>query len=243
MKKLITILVLTAFFSSGIAVANPPKKNKKDDSSQNQSKEEAKKKKEEEKRLKEELKAYEKNIASYKAYKEQNQAQLDSDQSQLAALRTKLTGCTSQISDLETKVNNDEAQINTLQQQAEAATAKKAEEGSAQPPAAGTYYKVQLGLYKHFNINKYFDKPKTIGYEIVDGMNCYIIAYFEDQDVAKDFVKDIRKMGIHDAFVSKYIDGTRVYEWNENPKYKGKKVPDSLQDALEMSRKKTKAAK
>jgi hypothetical protein len=87
-------------------------------------------------------------------------------------------------------------------------------------------------LYKNFSINKYFDAPRFIGYEEVDGLNRYIISYFPDEEIAKSFVSDVRKMGIKDAFVSKYIDGVRVYEWNKNPKYAGKPEPETLQDAL-----------
>jgi hypothetical protein len=76
----------------------------------------------------------------------------------------------------------------------------------------GTIYKIQIGLYKHFNINKYFDDLKTIGYEQVDGKNRYVIGTFDNVDTAKKFVADVRKMGIKDAFVSKYVDGKRVYE-------------------------------
>jgi Skp family chaperone for outer membrane proteins len=103
--------------------------------------------------------------------------------------------------------------------------------------SSGVVYKVQIGLYKEFSINKYFEEPRYIGYEDVDGMNRYIISYFPEEQIAEDFVKDIRKMGIKDAFVSKYIDGQRVYEWSKNPKYAGKKEPNSLQEALEMEKK------
>lgn len=108
---------------------------------------------------------------------------------------------------------------------------------SLSPNPSGTVYKVQIGLYKEFNINKYFEEPRYIGYESVDGMNRYIIGYFPDEQIAEDFVKDVRKMGVKDAFVSKYIDGQRVYEWSKNPKYAGKKVPETLQEALEMEKK------
>jgi len=76
----------------------------------------------------------------------------------------------------------------------------------------GTVYKIQIGLYKHFNINKYFDDLKTLGYEQVDGKNRYVIGTFDNVDTAKKFVADVRKMGIKDAFVSKYVDGERVFE-------------------------------
>jgi hypothetical protein len=79
-------------------------------------------------------------------------------------------------------------------------------------PTEGTVYKIQLGLYKKFNINKYFEDLKYIGYEIVDGKNRYVIGYFNDEQTAQSFVKDVRKMGIKDAFVAKYVDGKRIYE-------------------------------
>ena len=88
-----------------------------------------------------------------------------------------------------------------------------------------------------FNINKYFDQPRYIGYEEVDGMNRYIISYFPEEEIAKKFVADVRKMGVKDAFVSKYIDGQRVYEWSKNPKYAGKPEPASLQEHLENEKK------
>jgi hypothetical protein len=101
----------------------------------------------------------------------------------------------------------------------------------------GTVYKIQLGLYQKFNINKYFEEPRLLGYEEENGMNRYIISDFDDEGVAMRFVDDIRRMGIKDAFVAKYINGVRVYEWSKNPKYKDQPVPSSLEEALEMEKK------
>lgn len=75
---------------------------------------------------------------------------------------------------------------------------------------AGTTYKIQIGLYKQFNINRYFQDAKDISYEVVDGKNRYVISGFDNEQTAEQFVEDIRKMGIKDAFVAKYVDGKRV---------------------------------
>lgn len=75
---------------------------------------------------------------------------------------------------------------------------------------AGTTYKIQIGLYKTFNINRYFDDAKDISYEIVDGKNRYVISSFDNEQTAEQFVADVRKMGIKDAFVAKYVNGKRV---------------------------------
>lgn len=75
---------------------------------------------------------------------------------------------------------------------------------------AGTSYKIQIGLYKNFNINRYFENAKEISYEVVNGSNRYVIGSFDNEQTAEQFVEDIRKMGIKDAFVAKYVDGKRV---------------------------------
>jgi hypothetical protein len=74
-------------------------------------------------------------------------------------------------------------------------------------------------------------------------MNRYIISYFTEENVAMQFVEDVRRMGIRDAFVAKYIDGERVYEWSKNPKYEGKPIPNSLKEGIEMNKPKKRAKK
>ena len=74
----------------------------------------------------------------------------------------------------------------------------------------GVVYKIQIGNYKVFSANKYFEQPRYMGYEEADGSTRYVISYFTDEQTATDFVGDIRKMGIKDAFVAKYVNGKRV---------------------------------
>lgn len=183
------------------------------------------------------------------AYAATNQAELDN---KIADMDNQLIKCNEENLVLKgynaskgivTPATTTETKIETKTSSAENTTAPAQSNSSApvaglnNAPQSGTVYKVQIGLYKEFNINKYFAEPRFIGYEEVDGMNRYIISYFPDEEIAKSFVADVRKMGIKDAFVSKYIDGQRVYEWSKNPKYFGKPEPTSLQEALEMDKK------
>jgi hypothetical protein len=195
--------------------------------------------KDEEKQLKEELKAYMKNPASYKAKMDEVRANMDADAAQIKALKEDTTADAATLAQLAGKVFIYETQINNLG--AENDSLKKTiglpSAAAVLAPEKGTVYKVQLGMYKGLDLTQYFNEPRFIGYEQVDGMNRYVISYFPDEQTAQNFVADIRKLGIKDAFVSKYIDGTRVYEWDNNPKYKGKKVPDNLEDALQMQEK------
>ena len=209
--------------------------------------------KEEKKRLKEELKGYMSNLEGYKAKMEDLHTTLDSNEAEIKQLKDDLAYSSTKQAELENKVAAYDQQVQKLTQENQLLKGEYVEGGDTtvtqnyikdmkNAPQKGTVYKVQIGLYKEFNINKYFDQPRYIGYEEVDGMNRYIISYFPDEETAKQFVVDVRKMGIKDAFVSKYIDGQRVYEWSKNPKYKGKKEPNSLQEAIDMDKKKKKGS-
>lgn len=204
--------------------------------------------KEEKKRLKEELKNYMSDLGGYKAKMEDLRNTLDSNEAEIKRLKDDQAYASTRQAELENRIAAYDTKVKELTQEnkmlkgeevvdGDSAVTKKFMADMQHPPVKGTVYKVQIGLYKEFNINKYFDQPRYIGYEEVEGMNRYIISYFPDEEVAKQFVEDVRKMGIKDAFVSKYIDGQRVYEWSKNPKYKGKKEPQSLQEAIDMDKK------
>jgi hypothetical protein len=240
MKKIFILSILTAFtfgLSQAAFVPKKEKEPKKSKEDQNSSKEEKKKAEADKKALIQELKNYEKNPDSYKAKKEEIQEQLDGDQTKMKQMQSDLSDAQNKQADAEKKANDDESQLKALQDQIEALKGKGGDGGSnggeVVNTSKGTAYKVQLGLYRGLNVNRSFDNPRAIGYEQVDGMNRYVIGTFPDEQSAQNFVADIRKLGIHDAFVAKYIDGTRVYEWDNNPKYKGKKVPSSLNEALQ----------
>ena len=215
--------------------------------------------KEEKKRLKDELKSYEKDLAGYKAKMQDIRTTLDSNDAEIKRLKDDFAYSSTKQAELENKVADYDHEVVRLQTEnnvlkgyapdgSDSADVKAKTGGVSTAMVTnaaqkGTVYKVQIGLYKEFNINKYFEEPRFIGYEEVDGMNRYIISYFPDEEIAKDIVKDVRKMGIKDAFVSKYIDGQRVYEWSKNPKYAGKKEPASLQEAIDAENAKSKKKK
>jgi seryl-tRNA synthetase len=212
----------------------------------------------EKKRLKDELKMYEKDLAGYKAKMEDIRTTLDSNDAEIKRLKddvayasTKQAEQDNKIAALQVELKNakDEALLLTGQeadgvsqevidkvQKSRAAASTAASGGGAamsNEPVAGTSFKVQIGLFK---VNRFFDEARYLGYEEVDGMLRYIISSFPDEATAEKFVKDVRKMGIRDAFVAKYVDGKRVYEWKKNPKYKGQAEPQTLQEALDKAK-------
>ncbi len=77
---------------------------------------------------------------------------------------------------------------------------------------SGIVYKVQIGAFKNFDMTKYIQE-KGEGHfegESADNLNKYTIGQFRDLEVAEAFKKDLRKLGIKDAFIVAYSDGKRI---------------------------------
>jgi hypothetical protein len=73
----------------------------------------------------------------------------------------------------------------------------------------GTIYKVQIGNYGKFLIDN-FTTNKTLSLEIEDNNSRYIISKFKTKKEATEFKESMKKLGITDAFVTKYVNGLRV---------------------------------
>ncbi|MDB5284326.1 MAG: hypothetical protein JWO06_3401 [Bacteroidota bacterium] len=237
MRKLLTATLLFTLLAGSTFASAPKEPKEKKEKPVDTAKEDKKKAKEEEKRLKDEIKAYLKNPESYKSRMENFKTTIDSNEAQLARAKAGLDVAVAKQAEAESKLAAQTDDLKKMSEENDNLKTKVSSGGgggeSLSGASTGTAYKVQLGMYRGFNINKYFEQPKSITYEVVDGMNRYVIGAFPEEQSAKNFVTDIRKLGVKDAFVAKYIDGTRVYEWNDNPKYTGKKAPNSLEDALQ----------
>lgn len=181
--------------------------------------------KEQKKQLKNELKAYKKNLEGYYQQKQTTQKENEDNTSQLQKLKDDLAVAEGQKAELEKRL----AAANRLLGECENRPAKTID--PAEIPM-GTVYKVQIGFYKKYDITANFTHPKFVGYEDVEGYKRYIISSFETEAEAEKLKNDLRGLGIKDAFVAKYVDKQRVFEWEKNPKYKGKKAPESWKDVV-----------
>lgn len=190
--------------------------------------------KEDKKRLKQELKNYMNDLESYHAVMTDIQGRLNSNDTLIKSLRQELKSSTDVLEDLSHRVEYCDSVIMSLQQEnvmlkgepmsgaglkSKKATQKKSTPAitpvtTASEPQAGVVYKVQIGVYKRLNTNGVFQEPRCIAHEEAKGMNRYSIGYFSDENTAKQFMSNIRQMGIKDAFVTKYVDGQRDYKWS-----------------------------
>jgi|LakMenE01Jun11ns_1017448.scaffolds.fasta_scaffold9834051_1 hypothetical protein len=82
--------------------------------------------------------------------------------------------------------------------------------GCGQKLPAGTVYGVQMGSYKFFDLTKYYGADKYMIAFFDNEAHQYVISYFSNFEDADACKKDIRKLGIKDAFVTQYTDGKRV---------------------------------
>jgi hypothetical protein len=174
--------------------------------------------KEQKKAIKEKLKDFKKYPEKYDNMINRYKETIDSNEAQITRDKENNDQLANNLSALETKLTTLQADLKALQNKPvptcpECPTA-------ATIPSKGVIYKVQLGLFKKFDMNGYFTKPKFVGVEGVDKMNRYVISYFDTKEESERFVKDLRKLGLKGAFSAKYEDGQRVFE-------KGGKAPAS----------------
>jgi hypothetical protein len=78
------------------------------------------------------------------------------------------------------------------------------------PYYTGVFFEVQIGAFENFDLDKYKDGLARLHIDYSGDLDQYTLGKFRELDMAKDFVQDIRQMGIQDAFIVAKIDGERV---------------------------------
>ena len=77
----------------------------------------------------------------------------------------------------------------------------------------GLIFKVQIGAYKKRDLRKILEGKKTQGVfeqEQLKGINMYTLGHFRDYWKANQFKKELRAMGLKDAWVVPFKEGKRV---------------------------------
>lgn len=189
--------------------------------------------KEEIKSIKKELKNYKKNPNQYLSMKRRQRNMIAERDSIIDSLRVGLDDALLRMYEkeanataLQKEIAKLESKITQLQEEAENNVYDSA-------PTTDTIYKVQIGIGRDRNLAEYFSVPKLVGTDKVsEGINAFVISHFTTREEAELFKAHIRRFGVHDAFVSKYVNGVRIYEWDKNPKYKGRKQPPTIEEII-----------
>lgn len=154
----------------------------------------------EKKALKKEIKAYKKNPASYKDAKVKNEKKIADLEVELEALRNQLSTEWGKVDSLKTIIAENEQTIDEFE---------KSAIDCGKVPSQGTVYSVQIGNFNKLDLRSTFNTGKGLRTENYTGGNAYLIGNFNSVEEAIQFANDIKKLGITNAFVTQYIDGSR----------------------------------
>jgi hypothetical protein len=166
--------------------------------------------KDEKKAIKTELKGYQKDPAGFKRMMDKNKETIDSNNAQLELRKATINQLSASITTAQSRVTELEGQLKECQDK----PAPKCPDCTVvtTTPTTGVIYKVQMGLFRKFDMNKYLADPKYLTVENAGGMNRYAVSYFKEKEEAQHFADQLIKMGIRGAFVAKYENGERVTE-------------------------------
>jgi hypothetical protein len=161
----------------------------------------------EKKALKKEIKTYKKAPESYADMKDKNAKTVSSLEHEVDSLRTALAAETEKANGLSILLDDAKSNLETL---------KSASVECGKVPDKGTVYSVQIGNYKKLDLRESFDSNKGLRTEHFTGGNAYMVGNFASLSEAIEFTKNMKKLGITDAFVTQYIDGERIIDFDAN---------------------------
>ncbi len=140
-------------------------------------------------------------------------SEVSSLQGQLSSIQGSMGEKDSKIAELTEENRKMEAQVNA----AKKAIAKAQQDAEQSQPSAvavddsGVVFKVQIGAFRNKDLSKYFENNPNFGGETdEDGVQKITLGRFRDYWEADTFKKYLREMGVNDAWIVPYKDGTRV---------------------------------
>ena len=139
-------------------------------------------------------------------------AQVATLTNQMKQLQASVGDKDARIAELEDQLSQSRSQLTSLR--AELAQLKESPVSAPVNPmdfSKGVVFKVQIGAFKNKDLKKYFDNNPNFGGEAAEkGDQKLTIGVFRDYWEADTFKKYMRDMGVKDAWIVPYRDGTRV---------------------------------
>jgi TolA-binding protein len=182
--KNIVLALLTLVFICGISTAEAQTLSKK-----------------ERKALKKEIKSYKKNPEKWVKMQKTHKTEVNDLSGEVTELKAKLA----EMEKL--KAQNQELADKLASLESQYASLSSSVKTTDLP--MGVVYQVQMGYYQYLNLRSFNKNLKTIRAEDIDGAKRYVIGHFDNIMDALQFSNDIKTLGVKDAFVSQYIDGSR----------------------------------
>ncbi len=138
-------------------------------------------------------------------------SEVSSIQGQLSSIQGSMGQKDAKIAELTEENRKMEAQVNAARK----AIAKAQQDAEQSQQVAfddsGVVFKVQIGAFRNKDLSKYFENNPNFGGENDgDGVQKITLGRFRDYWEADTFKKYLREMGVNDAWIVPYKDGTRV---------------------------------
>lgn len=145
----------------------------------------------------------------FKAMFEENSAL----RGQVNTLKGQITTLQSRISDKDAKIAELTDEIRNLEQLAAAPPAQEVVQNNTgnSDYDQGVVFRVQIGAYKNKDLSQYFENTDNFSGETDEnGVQKITLGVFRDYWEADTFKKSLREMGVRDAWIVPFKDGTRV---------------------------------
>ena len=169
----------------------------------------------EKKEWKKKAKEYSKNPEALKTLVEESEAlqgQVSSLKSENTQLKSRMNDKDAKVSELQDDLAKLRSDLSTARNQLkEAKTAPQQPVSSGSSPMIdGVVFKVQIGAFRNKDLSKYFENNENFGGENDGDLQKITLGQFRDYWEADTFKKYLREMGVKDAWIVPYKDGTRV---------------------------------
>ncbi len=171
--------------------------------------------KQEKKEWKKKYKAYKSDLEAFKNLVEENssmKSQINNTKGQASSLQSQIADKDAQISELQTNARKLQSDVSSAQ-----SAQRKAEADLSSKPAAassdwnkGVVFRVQVGAFEKGDASEFSEGNEEFNTEKADGMQKVTLGNYRDYWVADKFKKYLRNMGVKDAWIVPYKDGTRV---------------------------------
>ncbi len=164
------------------------------------------------KEWKKKAKQYVKNPLALKAREENFQRQLQNKDQEIEAQTRQNRELQARIAELEDQLRAKQYSIDSLQSEmVRLKAAYEAEKKQARLDVMpGLVFKVQIGAFRLFDMRKYAQDNPFFEAEALGDINRYTVGRFRDLALAEAFQKDIKRLGIRDAWIVPYKDGARI---------------------------------
>ena len=128
----------------------------------------------------------------------------------VASAEEEVATCQNSISEKEELIGRYQKEVTKLRKTGNKADTKSATASSSAPQdVSGVTYRIQIGAYEKINLSQYAQQ-ENFGVEQANNLQKFTIGLFRNYREADSLKKYLQQMGVKDAWVVAYRDGSRV---------------------------------